>query len=125
MVREEIMGRIERELTLVMGPLAPVIIRNKAAEFGKTMEDFPESKIAELVEEISFEIHNHLKKIEFQRAALKILREDSQRLIVSEKGRPAPIRASDQGANPVSPELLRVDGLSNSRTGRLNREEKP
>jgi hypothetical protein len=94
MTCEEIIAQIERELTLFMGPLAPVIMRDKAVEFGKKIDDFPKEKIAELVEEISFEIQNNLKKIEFQRAALRILREASQEAATAEESHdgPRPIR---------------------------------
>lgn len=71
-------GRIQNELTMVIGPLGPVVMRDKAAQFGESMESFPEDKMAELVEEVSFEIQNNRRKVEFQRAALKILGEASQ-----------------------------------------------
>jgi predicted ATP-dependent protease len=85
MTGQEIIGQIERELITVMGPLASVIMKEKASQFGTTITDFPENKVAELVEEVSFEIHDYRRKVEFQRAALKILREASQRPAVSEK----------------------------------------
>ncbi len=72
---QEILGRIQRELTVAMGPLAPVVLKDKAAEFNEDIDDFPGEKIAELVEEVSFEIQNHRRKLQFQRAALKVLRE--------------------------------------------------
>lgn len=75
MTQEEIVVQIERQLAEYMGPLASVVIKDKAAEFGKNLDEFPEHKLAELVEEVSFEIQNNRRKIEFQRAALEILRE--------------------------------------------------
>ena len=77
MTAQNLLRRIERELTLVMGPVAPVIIRDKTAEFGDSTQDFPQESLAELVEEVSFEIHNSRKKAMFQRAALNILRDVS------------------------------------------------
>lgn len=82
---EEIIGQLERELTTVMGPLGPMIMKEKAAQFGKSLSDFPEDRMAELVEEISFEIQNRRRKVEFQRAALKILQEAPQRRAAPEK----------------------------------------
>ncbi len=70
--------RIQRELTMIIGPLAPVVMRDKAAQFGESVESFPEERMAELVEEVSFEIQNNRRKVEFQRAALKILGKTSQ-----------------------------------------------
>jgi hypothetical protein len=78
MTGEEIIGRIEEELTMVIGPLGRVVMMDKAAQFGESVESFPADKMAELVEEVSFEIQNSRRKVEFQRAALKILREASQ-----------------------------------------------
>ena len=72
---QEILGRIEREFTTVMGPLACVALRDKAAEFNESLDNFPSEKIAELVEEVSFEIQDPRRKVQFQRAALKVLRE--------------------------------------------------
>ena len=42
MTSREVLDRIQWELTTVMGPLAPVIIRDKRAEFGVNTGDFPE-----------------------------------------------------------------------------------
>lgn len=78
---------------MVMGPLAPAIMRHKAAEFGKSIDDFPHDRIAELVEEISFEIQNPVKKVEFQRAALKLLGDASGQSAVpgESDGQSAPV----------------------------------
>ena len=75
MTREEVIQNIARELTEYMGPLASVILKDKANEFGRGLDDFPQEKLAELVEEVSFEIQNDRRKVEFQRTALEILRE--------------------------------------------------
>ncbi len=72
---QDILNRIQRELSLVMGPLAPVIMKHKAAEFGTSLAEFPLDRMPELVEEVSFEIQNHRRKVQFQREALKILRD--------------------------------------------------
>jgi hypothetical protein len=85
MTHREIYERIEEELRLVMGPLASVIMKEKTAEFGLEKEDFPEGRLAELVEEASFEIQNNRRKVQFQRAALAILREVPQQPAVPEK----------------------------------------
>lgn len=85
MTREETIGLIERELTLVMGPLGPMIMKEKAAQFAESLSEFPEDRMAELVEEVSFEIQNRRRKVEFQRAALKILQEASRSPAAPEK----------------------------------------
>jgi hypothetical protein len=99
MTPQEIRDRIQAELTQVMGPLAPVILDEKAGEFGMSMENLSAGKMPELVEEASFEIQNHRKKVQFQRAALKILRELPRQPVVPEKVKtPEPPR---DGPNPV------------------------
>ncbi len=83
MTMQETLDRIEDELTEVMGPLAPVILKEKAAEFGMSIETLSADKVPELVEEASFEIQSHHRKMQFQRAALKILRDLPQEPVVS------------------------------------------
>ncbi|NQT84052.1 hypothetical protein HQ563_13585 [bacterium] len=110
MTREDIIGRIEQELTLFIGPLAPVVMRDKAAEFGKSIDDFPEDKLAELVEEVSFEIQNNQSKVEFQRAGLEILQETSHQ----------PLALEESGAGVTSG----LPGGGARRTGRLKKVER-
>jgi len=83
MTLKEVCDRIQVELTQVMGPLAPLILKEKAAEFGMSMDNLSAEKMPELVEEASFEIQSHRKKVQFQRAALKILRELPQQPVVA------------------------------------------
>jgi len=97
MKREEVIGRIERELVVFMGPLARVVMKDKAAELGKTIEDFPEEKLAELVEEASFEIKNNRRKVEFQRAALEILRQVSPPPVARKQSIGLKVKRGEQG----------------------------
>ena len=113
MTRREIYERIEEELTLVMGPLAPVIMTEKAAEFGLKKEEFPEGRLAELVEEASFEIQNNRRKVQFQRAALAILREVPQQPPVPEKKAVAKEERTGEGRRTKRLKLrLADDGAS-------------
>jgi hypothetical protein len=75
MTLHEVLQRIQSELTRAMGPLSSAVIEEKVAEFGMTRESLSPQKLPGLVEEASFEIQNHRRKVEFQRAALRILRE--------------------------------------------------
>jgi hypothetical protein len=115
MTRQEALQRIQWELTLVMGPLAPVIVRNKATEFGNSTEDFPQDRLAELVEEVSFEVQNPRRKVEFQRAALKILKEtpiagDAQRPLASFQDHVLRLKPEEE-AKPVRKSTLRLAKL--------------
>jgi uncharacterized glyoxalase superfamily metalloenzyme YdcJ len=75
MTLQEVLQRIHSELTQAMGPLASALLEEKAAEFGMNLDTLPAEKVPVLVEEASFEIQNHRRKVQFQRAALEILRQ--------------------------------------------------
>jgi hypothetical protein len=96
MTLQEICDRIENELTEAMGPLALVVLKEKAAEFGVNMENLSPDKVPELVEEASFEIQNQRKKVQFQRAALRILRELPQQLVLPAEAK-APEEKPEEG----------------------------
>ncbi len=61
---------IENELKKVMGPIAPVIVDDKLAEFGESRDSFPEERMQSFVQAISEEIRDESKRTRFIRAAL-------------------------------------------------------
>jgi hypothetical protein len=65
---------VEQELTLVMGPMAPVIIEDHIAAMDETMSEFPQDRAAELVESASLEISDKAKRVDFQRKMLETLK---------------------------------------------------
>src|SRR5574341_2076027 len=65
---------VTRELTLVMGPLAKVIIEDEVNALGETRENFPRDRVAELVERVSDEIRDEQKRVNFQRVMLEAIR---------------------------------------------------
>jgi hypothetical protein len=65
---------LQEELTLVMGPMAPVIIEDQVAEMEERISDFPQDRAAELVEGISMEISDEGKRVDFQKEMLEVLR---------------------------------------------------
>lgn len=65
---------VTRELTLVMGPLAKVIIEDEVSALGETRENFPRERVAELVERVSEEIRDEQKRVNFQRVMLEAIR---------------------------------------------------
>lgn len=75
MTLQEVLERIQSEFTQAMGPLASAVIEEKATEFGMNLDSLPAEKVPVLVEEASFEIQNHRRKVQFQQAALEILKQ--------------------------------------------------
>jgi hypothetical protein len=65
---------MQQELTLVMGPMAPVIIEDQVADMDETISVFPGDRAAELVEGISMEISDEAKRVDFQKKMLEILK---------------------------------------------------
>ena len=61
-----ILDRVTHELTQIMGPMAPVIVRDKVASLGESMEKFPNSRVRELLGIISKEILNENAKARFR-----------------------------------------------------------
>lgn len=103
MTVQKVLERIQSELTQAMGPLAPAVIEEKAAEFGMTPESVPSEKVPVLVEEASFEIQNHRRKVEFQRVALEILKELPMEVVAS----PAEAATRDMEGDAGSPVVVR------------------
>src|SRR5438309_6687069 len=58
--------RVTHDLTQIMGPLAPMIVRDHVAALGESMEKFPESRVSELLEVLSKEILNENLKTRFR-----------------------------------------------------------
>src|SRR5574341_41936 len=54
---------VMRELTLVIGPVASVIIEDEVIALGETRENFPRDRVAELVERVSEEIRDEQKRV--------------------------------------------------------------
>ncbi|MBN2090586.1 DUF4388 domain-containing protein [candidate division KSB1 bacterium] len=65
--------KIEKELTNVIGPLAPVIIDEAIELLGETRSNFPQNKIAALVENVSQEIQDETRRLKFSQIMLASL----------------------------------------------------
>lgn len=65
---------VQQELTLVLGPMAPVLIEEQVADMDETISAFPRERAAELVEGISMEISDEQKRVDFQKRMLEILK---------------------------------------------------
>ncbi len=66
--------QVTRELTLVMGPLAKVIIEDEVNALGETRENFPRERVAELVERVSEAVHSDTRRLRFQQIMLETIR---------------------------------------------------
>ncbi len=76
-MNDNILDVICAELVRTMGPVAPVIIRDKLESIGTDTKNMPLEKIVELVEKISYEINDEKSRAEFQRKALEELKHSS------------------------------------------------
>jgi chromosome segregation ATPase len=62
---------MSQELTVIIGRQAPLIVREHVAALGESMEKFPKSRLAELLEILSKEITNEPLRIGFRRWFVK------------------------------------------------------
>ena len=75
MTENNVISAICAELVKTMGPIAPIVIREKISSFGSTDKDFPMDKIGQLVERLSNEIRDEKNKAAFQKGAIDQIRE--------------------------------------------------
>ena len=59
---------IEKELAKTMGPIAPIIVEDKVAEFGEARDSFPKDKADALVHAIGEEIEDGEERASFTEA---------------------------------------------------------
>jgi chromosome segregation ATPase len=62
---------MSQELTAIIGPQAPIFVRDHVAAFGESMEKFPKSRLAELLEIVSQDIVNEPLRIGFRKWFVK------------------------------------------------------
>jgi chromosome segregation ATPase len=62
---------MSQELTVILGPQATMIVREHVAALGESMEKFPKSRLAELLEILSKEIVNEPLRISFRKWFVK------------------------------------------------------
>jgi chromosome segregation ATPase len=60
-----------QELATIIGPEAPMIVRERVASLGESMDSFPKSRLAELLEILSKEIVNEPLRISFRKWFVK------------------------------------------------------
>lgn len=65
---------VEKELSEIIGPVAPVILDEEIKDMGEERNSFPVERISLLVEKVSREIADDTQRITFQKATLSALR---------------------------------------------------
>lgn len=74
LVNHEFFENLEKELTAVIGPVAPFLIEDTLIEMGEDKENFIVDRIPDLIETISDEINDGEKKIKFQSVMLNYIK---------------------------------------------------
>ena len=64
---------IENELRKIMGPMAPIIIDDKIAEFGESREAFPEDQLPPFVQAVTDEITDKTKRALFNKSMTEFI----------------------------------------------------
>jgi len=73
-VDEAFFEKLTASFNEVMGPIGPVIIEDEIKLLGEDRNAFPQDKVSELVERISLEITDNVKRAQFQKEMVSILR---------------------------------------------------
>ena len=73
-INSAFLSRLDAEYLEIVGPLGPTIIDDEMANMGHSRQSFPLARVAELIERISADIDDHVKRTRFQRAMLDLLR---------------------------------------------------
>ncbi len=71
----EFMAYLKGQLSMLIGPLASLIIEETVESLGERLDRFPVSGLAELIEALSNEIPREDKKMVFKRAMLNKIKE--------------------------------------------------
>ena len=64
---------IENELRKIMGPMAPIIIDDKIAEFGESRDAFPEEQLPPFVQAVTDEIADKTKRALFNKSMTEFI----------------------------------------------------
>ena len=65
---------VEKELAVIIGPVAPVILDEEIKDMGEERSSFPAERVSILVEKVSREIADDTQRIAFQKTTLSALR---------------------------------------------------
>lgn len=73
-VDKNILETIEKNLTNIIGPMAPIIIDEAADELGVSLDSFPMNKIAAFIEKIGQDIKIEEQRLHFSQTMLELLK---------------------------------------------------
>lgn len=67
---------MESVLVKIIGPVAPFVIEDVLSDINLSRTKYPSERVAELIELISDEIHDEVKKIKFQSEMLEFIKRE-------------------------------------------------
>jgi hypothetical protein len=70
-VSAELLARLIAQLTEVMGPIAPFVVRDQIRALSESQEKFPQAKLEELIGLLSREISEAKLRSEFEAAVVR------------------------------------------------------
>ncbi len=74
-VDADFMDTLKRQLSLAIGPLAPILIEDAVNDLGQNLDRFPARRAAELVESLSREIQREDKRAVFKQNMVHAMKE--------------------------------------------------
>lgn len=74
-INAEFFDFLKIRLSLAMGPIAALIVEEEIQEFSNASNEIPLHRAAELVDLLSRQIHRDTKRVEFQQAMVKKIKE--------------------------------------------------
>ncbi len=76
-VGQAFLEQVSRQLASAIGPLAEIVVDEEIENLGETRQDFPRSRVPDLVERVSQAIADDNKRIRFQQVMLEGIRNAS------------------------------------------------
>ena len=73
-VKPDFFERLTREVTDALGPIGPIIVEDETAALGHAKDAFPRDQVSHLVERVSGEIRDPMKRLRFQEHMLEAMR---------------------------------------------------
>ncbi|MCS6884595.1 MAG: DUF4388 domain-containing protein [Acidobacteriota bacterium] len=74
-VDESILSRVERELTVAIGPMAPIVMDDCVEMLGHKRSEFPKEYFPALLERLAEEIPDSDRRVRFQESMLEIMKQ--------------------------------------------------
>lgn len=75
LVPREMIGELEKQFTLCMGPVAAIVLDDILSDMKRTRDNIEKERFSLLIELVGLEVSNDSKRHEFQKQMLKKVRE--------------------------------------------------